>query len=136
MKTKLFLPIILTALLCGCATTQDPAYYQAKADRIATRILVRVLQNNPQPQLRVKLAKAADELDIITAKPTVSINDLIDVANSIPEVSNSKYGLGLELGQFILFDELEKISTTNPERLRADGKGISAAIRRVLNEKQ
>jgi hypothetical protein len=135
MKTQLLLSTICIALLAGCANTpvvRDAAYVQRKAENISSFIAGEVLRNNPQPELREKLQKAADELDIITAKDVVTVNDMANIANSIPEVANSKYGFAIRAGQMILFDELEQLAVSNPTLLKAAGVGMSIGIKRAL----
>lgn len=131
MKTKLFLPLILTALLCGCASTpivRDAAYVQAKAQRISQLVAGAALANNPQPALAAKLDKVVLELRAVTQKDQVSIDDLTTIAMSVPQVANSKYGFAIAAGQLVFEDELQRLAIKNPELLRAAGIGMANGI--------
>jgi len=136
MKTKLILPLVLSALLCGCATTpavRDAAYVQSKAQKISLLVAGAALVNNPQPELADKLTKVVAELRQVTQKDQVSVDDLTGIALRIPQVANSKYGFAIAAGQLVFEDELQRLAIKNPELLRAAGIGMANGIEAALN---
>lgn len=134
---KLIPCLLLAFALCGCANVPKPvinaAYVQKKANRITSFTLLLVLNNNPHNQdLRDNLAKASAQLRFVTSQPTVSVNDLADIAKSIPVVSE-KYGVYIVAGQMFLEEELDTLAVKNPELLRAAGIGMADAIDAALS---
>ena len=134
MKNLLWL-LPVCAMFVGCASTpvvRDAAYYQRKAENITAFTVGEVLRNNTNPDLRVTLETVAKELELVTMKDVVTINDLADIANRVPQVANSKYGFAIRAGQMILYDELETLAVNNPEKLRGVGRGMADGIRQAL----
>ena len=129
----LMLPPMCALLFTGCASTpivHDAAYVQNKATRISQFVAGLALAKNPKAA--APLAKAVADLRIVTAKDTVSIDDLTTIALTVPQVANSKYGFGIAAGQLFFEDELERLAIKNPALLKAAGIGMADGIEAAL----